>query len=164
MKTRTKARFPFHIAPQIHAGYTYDCIKVAPVNAGLSAACIPIELKPREGWKREWRGRLKREAFPIKCKHRVKKRVRTRNRTNFFLPSPLSPFSLHLINEFGFEILTSDTDRYFARIAISLSFSFIYLGIYIVFEKTSAIRHLMPFNLGSDKRKVIRAEMAAICN
>lgn len=65
MKTRTKARFPFP-PPQIHAGYTYDCIKVAPVNAGLSAACIPIELKPREGWKREWRGEAETRSFSDK--------------------------------------------------------------------------------------------------
>lgn len=58
-----------------------------PVERG--AADIPIELKPRGGW---GGGGLKREAFPIKCKHRVKKRVRTRNRTNFFLlPSSHPP-------------------------------------------------------------------------
>lgn len=64
-----------------------------PVERG--AADIPIELKPRGGWG----GGLKREAFPIKCKHRVKKRVRTRNRTNFFLlPSSHPPPLLATFN------------------------------------------------------------------
>lgn len=137
-----------------------------PVERG--AADIPIELKPRGGW---GGGGLKREAFPIKCKHRVKKRVRTRNRTNFFLlPSshpPPPPFSLHLINEFGFEISTSDADISLESQSHSLFLSLFpfHPSRYIhSFEKTSAIHHLMPFNLRSDKRKVIRAEMAAICN